>query len=318
MEKNHLISIIIPVFNRQNCLERTLSSLTAQTLRPLEIVLVDNASTDKSLDICNKFLKENKDDNLSIKILSEPKPGANAARNTGINASEGEYLFFFDSDDYLFPDSMATIFENLYRNCFPDAIAFPFFLRFPDFHTVKRPHKFTSDPACQLFDTVLSTHCFCLKRSFLSKTGLWDEDLKRWQDLEFGFRVMLNLDKLIWIKSLPLYEVQIHNKSISGNSYTEDHKCLSLSLKKISQEINSLNPGKFKIHLQKALSYRICSLAAQLKRENSTILGKKYLSEAIESLPAGSRTINKIIIKSHYVYTGLGGRGFWRIAEKAM
>jgi glycosyltransferase involved in cell wall biosynthesis len=318
MDENRLFSIIVPVFNRQNKLNHTLSSLAAQSYRPLEIVLVDNASTDDSLSICMYFKEKHQGSDLSVQVLSEPKPGANAARNTGFRASKGDYLLFFDSDDLLYSDSLSIIFSHIYRHGFPEAVAFPFILRFPDGKTSRRPHRYSSDPASQLFDTVIATHNICIKRSLMEKTSLWDENLSRWQDLEFGFRLLLNIKNLFWIKGSPLYEVSVHDDSISGKTFSSDHYSLGKALEKIQNIIELLPEGNKKDHIQRGLSFKFCSLASQIKLENNSDLSHKYLDEAISKLPANRNRFSRSILRFHYYYSGNGGRGFWRAAEKLL
>lgn len=313
-----LISVIVPVFNRQDTLEMSINSITSQNYRPLELILVDNASTDNSLEVCNKFMNSNKDESLNIKVLSENKPGANAARNKGIKFATGDYLYFFDSDDILYPGSFEIIYRQLFKNCFPETIAFPFILRFSDNKTSKRPHRYSCTAASQLFDTVLPTHGFMFKRSLISKTGMWDNNLLRWQDLEFGLRILINTEKLVWIKGSPLYEVKVHKDSISGNPYSVDHEFLFKTLLKIQTLINEIKPQGSKNRLQRALCFRICSMASQIKQEGNEDLGNMYFNKALNKLPKKYNYLSWNILRFHYYYTGKGGRGFWRLAEKLL
>jgi glycosyltransferase involved in cell wall biosynthesis len=315
---NPLISVVVPVFNRHENLIQTLNSLSSQTLRPLELILVDNASTDDSLEICNKFKETHQSENLFIQVLSEFKPGANAARNKGLKAANGDYLYFFDSDDIIYPHSIETIYINLYKNNFPEAIAFPFTIKFANGKKTKRPHRYSSDPACQLFDTVIPTHGICFRRTLIEKIGLWDNNLSRWQDLEFGFRIMLNIEKLHWIKGEPLYEANMHEESISGKSYSEDHEKLFSTVMKIQSIIDKMPSGNKTDRIQRALCFKICSLASMIKLEKNKDLGLHYFRLALEKLPHARKKTSIFILRFHYLYSGLGGRGFWRLAEKIL
>ena len=95
--KEPLVSIVIPVYNAEEYLKESLCSVLGQSYKNLEIICVDDGSTDKSLQILQR-MKENDD---RMKILSEDNQGAGAARNLGTEAASGEYSFFFDADDYL-------------------------------------------------------------------------------------------------------------------------------------------------------------------------------------------------------------------------
>lgn len=313
--ENPLISVIVPVYNRHEILEITLQSLINQTFRPFELVLVDNNSNDGSLDICQKLMEDNKDQSLLIKVITETKPGANAARNKGFKNSDGDYVYFFDSDDIMFPGSLETIYRNLYKYDFPEVLAFPFQIRTPEGKLTRRPKRYSKKPESQLFDTVLATHGMIFKRSLFEKAGLWDKSLSRWQDLEFGFRILLNTERIIFIKGNPLYEVLMHDNSISSNSYTDDHYKLNRTIQKIQTIIDSIEDLRFRDKLQRALCFRISTVAAQIKLEGHKKLSEAFLGDALNKLPEKNKAFSRNVIKLHYLYTGSGGRGFWRIAE---
>ena len=76
-----LISVVIPAYNRAEYIERTLKSVKEQTYRPIELIIVDNNSTDSTKLICKRFLKAEETEGFKIKLLEEKTPGASAARN---------------------------------------------------------------------------------------------------------------------------------------------------------------------------------------------------------------------------------------------
>ena len=93
--KNYLISIIIPVYNAEKYLLKCLNSVINQTYNNLEIILVDDESTDNSSKIYNEFAKN---DNR-IKIFHQKNKGVSSARNCGIDKARGKYIAFIDPDD---------------------------------------------------------------------------------------------------------------------------------------------------------------------------------------------------------------------------
>ena len=313
-----LISIIIPVYNREDTLEQTLQTIADQIYRPIEVILVDNNSQDRSLEICHQFQETCSHLFFSIKVLQEPKKGANAARNTGLANATGDYVLFFDSDDKMYTDCISNIVGKLIVENFPNAVAYPFFIRFPDGKRSCRPHLFSVNPADQLFDTVIPTHGICIKRAFMDTIGPWDEQIERWQDLEFGFRVLIHIKDLTWFTEKPLYEVFRHKNSISGNSYFADHEIMFASLMKISSSIEKQSDSKEKIRQQRALCYRICSIGAQLRKEGHPETGRRYRSNAISCLPESGRRHAECLLRFQFLYEGKGGRGFWRIARKLL
>lgn len=92
-----MVSIIVPIYNEQHLLHKCLTSITEQTYPNIEVILIDDGSTDKSNDICKHFLQK---DNR-IKFLKQNNKGPASARNKGILQASGEYIQFVDADDYI-------------------------------------------------------------------------------------------------------------------------------------------------------------------------------------------------------------------------
>ena len=97
MIKHSLVSIIVPVYNSYRFLSKCLNSIIKQTYADLDIVIIDDGSTDKSGDICDRFAKKDK----RIRVFHKENEGVSVARNLGINKARGEYIVFVDSDDWL-------------------------------------------------------------------------------------------------------------------------------------------------------------------------------------------------------------------------
>lgn len=103
------VSIIIPVFNSENYIERCIKSVLCQTFKDIEIIIVNDGSTDKSLSICKK-LAEN--DN-KILIINQKNSGVSIARNKGLDCAEGKYISFIDSDDFVANDMIEFLVDNI-------------------------------------------------------------------------------------------------------------------------------------------------------------------------------------------------------------
>ena len=91
------VSIIVPVYNAEKYLDRCISSLRNQTLEDIEIILVDDSSTDASLKLCKKYAEEDP----RIKVIHKVNEGAGMARNAALEIASGEYIGFADSDDFV-------------------------------------------------------------------------------------------------------------------------------------------------------------------------------------------------------------------------
>lgn len=98
------ISVIVPIFNREAYLMTCLESLAAQSLKEIEFLLIDDGSTDRSLEICLAFAAKDS----RFRVIQKENGGVAAARNTGLEQSAGDYIMFVDSDDRVEPDFCAT------------------------------------------------------------------------------------------------------------------------------------------------------------------------------------------------------------------
>lgn len=97
-------SILVPVYQAENTLERCVQSVLTQEFGDFELILVDDGSRDNSGAICNAFARAD----TRVMVLHQANSGVSAARNTGIRSARGEYLLFLDSDDALLPDALVT------------------------------------------------------------------------------------------------------------------------------------------------------------------------------------------------------------------
>lgn len=112
MRVTPLISIIIPVYNTDKYLERCLSSVTNQTYQNIEIIIVDDGSTDKSPTIIKKYVKKDP----RVKVINQENSGQGSARNRGIDSANGEYIMFVDSDDYVCKNFCQAAYESVWMN----------------------------------------------------------------------------------------------------------------------------------------------------------------------------------------------------------
>ncbi len=101
------VSVIIPVYNVEPYLKQCMDSVVGQTLKDIEIICVDDGSTDGSLDI----LKEYATEDSRIQIIEQKNAGAGAARNNGMRHATGKYLSFLDSDDFFEPRMLEKAYD---------------------------------------------------------------------------------------------------------------------------------------------------------------------------------------------------------------
>lgn len=112
--KVYKVSVIVPVYNSEKYLRKCVDSILAQTLKEIEIILVDDGSTDQSGVICDEYANANS----NVKVIHQENSGPATARNVGIQSAIGEYIGFVDSDDYIAPE----MYEELYNRANLDDI----------------------------------------------------------------------------------------------------------------------------------------------------------------------------------------------------
>ena len=108
----YLISIIVPVYNVESYLKKCLESIINQTYKNIEIILIDDGSTDSSGKICDDYANKDK----RIKVIHKQNGGVSDARNTALDICRGDYIGFIDSDDYIELDMYETLLKFLLNN----------------------------------------------------------------------------------------------------------------------------------------------------------------------------------------------------------
>lgn len=107
MTRRPLISVIVPIYNVAPFLNGALHSLAAQTFQDFEAILIDDGSTDESGAVAESFAAEHP----NFVVVHQENKGLSGARNTGLNAARGQYVFFLDSDDYLHPKALEVMYR---------------------------------------------------------------------------------------------------------------------------------------------------------------------------------------------------------------
>lgn len=106
------ISLIVPIYNIEECVEECIESILNQTFKDFEVILVDDGSTDNSLNICRKYEKKD----TRITVVNKKNGGLSDARNAGINKACGEYLCFIDGDDFIVNDTLENMYNLILKN----------------------------------------------------------------------------------------------------------------------------------------------------------------------------------------------------------
>lgn len=206
--KEPLVSVLIPLYNAEKWLEETVQSVLNQTWPNIEIIIVDDGSTDNSLKLAESITDDR------IKICSQPNSGASTARNKAFAESKGEYIQYLDADDLLAPDKIKNQMTRLEKEPDRALASGPFFEFIENIEeTLNNPdlgYKDYNQPLDWLIDAAWGKAMFpplvwLTPRRLIEEAGPWNEQLSYNDDPEFFARVLLKADKIAFCKEAKSY-----------------------------------------------------------------------------------------------------------------
>jgi len=219
------VSVILPVHNRADVLPRAIKSVLDQDFGDLELVVIDDGSTDNSSKVAESF----GDDRMRV-IRLEKNRGGNAARNEGIRASRGPLIAFIDSDDRYLPNKLAWVVAEFERRPELDLIVDSFVkVREPG---SRKPEVVRGNPVIndrEQFRTALftrqlwkATPAITVRREIAVKAGMFDESLRRLQDFDFLIRASkiancASTDQVLWVKYWEANAISVQDNMIPAN-----------------------------------------------------------------------------------------------------
>jgi len=223
MSLNTLVSVIIPSYNSEAFVSCAINSALNQTHKNIEIVLVDNNSTDNTLEVLHNFQSRYPE---KISVLQELKQGAPAARNKGLYAAKGEWIQFLDSDDELFPNKINYQIDLAANKCC-DLIIGNYISRGP---WITKKTSSVKDPWVGLISRKLGNTCSNLwRKSILLQAGGWNEDMPSSQEYMLLFNLLKLNPKICFDKSYNTV-INYHVDSVSQTQNQEKkHQLLTTS-----------------------------------------------------------------------------------------
>lgn len=286
-EKQPLLTIVIPVHNRERLVGRTLQSVAAQTIRPLAVVLVDNASTDGTLSVLKQWAEGVQASDFSVSVLSEPKPGASCARNRGLEAVRTEWTMFFDSDDEMLPDHARRAVETVMKHPQADVIGWNLMLHRLNGSRKILPFEPENIIAHNILHGTMATLRYCARTELFKQAGGWSEDLGTWDDIELGQRLLLLKPNIIKVCGKPTALIYETADSISGTHDSQRVDSCLRALEKITQN----KAPKALVGLKKAVLAGDCTAVGNPR-------GKELFKTVVENEP---NMLNRLIFHCIYI-----------------
>ncbi len=243
-----LFSIIIPVYNVEEYLAECLDSVINQTYRHLEIIVVNDGSTDSSMDIIEQYSVFDK----RIRVISQTNQGLSAARNAGIRCACGDYLLFVDSDDYISLDSCEVLSAKLKAMGDVDVVTFGLNRLVGGKCTVENVCKErVFDDWREYYESAVQAKYFnafsCTKA--YSRKHIIDNSLEfavglLYEDLYFVARTLVLANRIV-VLDLPLYYYRIRNNSISSTIVKEKDTDVLTTVKMLEAFFTNERKGEF-------------------------------------------------------------------------
>lgn len=202
-----IFTIIIPIYNIEKYLSECIESVIKQSYKNIEIILVNDGSTDKSGDICNKYAEKDR----RIKVINKKNGGLSSSRNSGIKVAKGDYILFLDGDDYWKSDFLNELSEVIRKNDMPDVIFGDAINNlFNDGRIDEERYGFKSSEMNKLYGDEALKYIFTKTKSnawsactniyntnFLNKNKLFFKEGILFEDAEWTPRVILNSNRIV-------------------------------------------------------------------------------------------------------------------------
>ena len=232
MEKDK-ISIIVPVYNAEAALAKCIESIVSQTYRDVQLILVNDGSTDSSLDICRDYANRYS----NICVVDKANGGVSSARNVGLSKAQGEYIQFVDSDDYIDRDMCKSMMESL---CQTDAdVCVCSMITHKGEEVSERQFEdkviYNSD---NIAKSLIKWYDSCIMNPPWNKlykkeliTHKFDENLSLGEDLIFNLEYYDKCEKAVFINKGYYHYQDINNNSLT-KKYREDSFDIAVRLYK--------------------------------------------------------------------------------------
>lgn len=248
-----LISIVIPLYNKEHFIERTVRSVLAQTYRNFELIVVDDGSTDSGPDIVNNILDER------LRLVVRENGGESVARNTGIFEARADYVAFIDADDEWLPEFLLTVVGLIREYPLAKTFATNFTIVKPDgsekiiFPKSEATHLIylrNYIMQCVSITSPLNASNIVVEKKLLNEINGFPVNQKRAADLDTWFRLLESAPAAYSCRPLAVYNICL------PGSVTSTHKNLVVS-PLLSELIQKLDEKKYEKHIEKIIIHYI-------------------------------------------------------------
>ena len=276
-----IFSIIVPVFNVDAYLEKCLQSIVGQTLDNIEVIVVDDGSTDSSLEICHRFATKHK----NFRVFSKKNEGQGIARNLGLFHATGQYVCYVDSDDWIEPELCVNM-QKIFRETNADFINFGLHYVTHVGKITKRFNRFKVPELLNeeiFFRALLDDHVFsspcnkAYRRQFLNDHDIKFPPLRAYEDLYYSRAIARVAEKVVFDPRI-YYHALVRSGSttrkMSSNNFTIAENLVNFERTKFFRnDKDKIFEDRFQAHVIKLFSYLLIQSAFAIKPYSEYIFG---------------------------------------------
>lgn len=256
-----LVSIIIPTHNRADIVCETIDSIFAQSYTKIELIVVDDNSTDDTEEVIKKKQIESK--LYDFRYIKSDRKGGCAARNIGIIHCRGEYIQFFDDDDIMSENHIEKKVAAIGICDFVTCNFYYFEREVSNIVDEKCIHHIVHTAEGHLLTSSFPAPAFMCRRECIATLGFWNESIKRFQDISYFHRLFL-YDKQGVFLSDKIFMVRIHSQNISSNNSEQFHQAMINAYDTVEKEWKNMGKAsKLLVHIIYLLKFSISMQAVQ-------------------------------------------------------
>lgn len=300
-----VVSVVVPCYNAGKFLKETLSSLENQTYKNIEIICVNDGSTDNTLEILENYSREHK----NVTVVNQPNSGVSKARNNGLLHAKGKYVVFCDSDDLVKENFIEALVVSKESECSDTAYCL-----------LKRKKtevfSYTKEPEMQLQNQEQAMHnllfrmpeiaftCYLFDVKTIKENEIkFDEDTKYGEDREFNWKYLCHCKKISFVNA-PLYYYRVNQESATKKKASWRKTDLLSAVRRIEDYLKSSNCEFYSVFKDYMYARATWTVAKTFAISNDADLYKKFIKEY--DVKAGMKRMtkdtNKLVCLSSLLY----------------
>ena len=223
-ERSYLVSVIIPAYNAESFIVEAIDSVLAQSYRNIELIIVNDGSTDSTPILCKSYKEK-------LKLFSQPNQGVSAARNLGLQKAKGDFIAFLDADDSYLPNAIAILLDCFLQASANDkepALVFGGAARLINSEVQYNTHDYHQSKQCLDLNTFIKFNRIPINTILFKKRShtnlvLFDTNLKWREDWDFMLRLIGEKDFFYVGQDIVKYRIHSSQASVNPDKYLSFH-----------------------------------------------------------------------------------------------